>query len=238
MSVLAQRLPLRLLQKRANDAGALLYGVAGFLDGREPAHGDDATRAWLRELWERWWKCRADFTPASTARPIRWTVSGTRPVNHPQRRIAALWQIVLHWKAIRRLIDPASFDERKFTTHLESLTHPYWSTHYTLSAMPSPAPLALLGVQRCRDILANLVYPLLVPQREELWQKYKRLPATEQSSRTHVAGLRLFGSPARAARFSGRLWQHQALLQIYEDFCLAGERGCDGCPFPEQIAEP
>ena len=236
MSVLAQRLPLRFLQKRPADAEALLYGVAGFLDGREADHGDDATRVWLRGLWQSWWKYRAELTPGTPARPIKWTLSGTRPVNHPQRRIAALWQIVVQWKSLRRLLETAAFHEQTFTARLEELAHPYWTTHYTLAAKPSPSPLALLGAQRVRDILANLVYPLLIPEREELWARYLKLPAPVESTRTTVAGLRLFGSAERAAKFSAKLWHHQALLQIYEDFCLADAAGCEGCPFPEQSA--
>lgn len=235
MSVLAQRLPLRFLQKRPDESEALLYGVAGFLDGREAAHGDDATRAWLRGLWQRWWKHRAELTPGRPATPIRWTLSGTRPVNHPQRRIAALWQMAVHWKTLRRLIEPAAFHEKTFRAHLEGLTHPYWSSHYTLTAKPARAPLALLGAQRIRDLLANLIYPLLVPQREALWQGYMKLPAPGDTTKTGIAGLRLFGSAERAATFSSRLWHHQALLQIYEDFCLANDSGCPGCPFPEQV---
>ncbi|HEX2750257.1 MAG TPA: DUF2851 family protein [Verrucomicrobiales bacterium] len=235
MSVLAQRLPLRFLQKRPGDAEALLFGVAGFLDGKEAEHGDAPTRAWLRGLWESWWKYRAVFPPGRPSQPIRWTLTGTRPVNHPQRRIAALGQMAFRWKEIRRLIDPAAFHAKTFTALLEGLTHPYWSTHYTLSAKPSPSPLALLGAQRIRDILANLVYPLLVPQREDLWQSYLLLPAPVESTKTSIAGIRLFGSEAAAAKFSRRLWQHQALLQIYGDFCLSGVNGCDGCPFPEQV---
>jgi hypothetical protein len=238
MSVLAQRLPLRFLHSRPGDAEALLFGAAGFLDGREAEHGDAATRAWLRSLWESWWKYRATFTPGAAARPIRWTLSGTRPVNHPQRRVAALWQIAAHWKSIRRQLDPAAFHAKTFTALLEGLTHPYWSTHYTLTARPSATPLALLGTQRIHDILANVVYPFLLPARPELWDDYTRLPSPGDSQQTEIAAIRLFGTPARAARHTKRLWQHQALLQIYHDFCLAAPAGCSSCPFPEQIATP
>ncbi|HWB03519.1 MAG TPA: DUF2851 family protein [Verrucomicrobiales bacterium] len=235
MNILAQRLPLRFLQKHPGDTEALLFGAAGFLDGKEVEHGEAATRAWLRGLWESWWKYRAGFTLGRTSQAVRWTLSGTRPVNHPQRRIAALSQIAAHWREIRRLVDASAFHEKTFVTLLESLTHPYWSRHYTLTAKPSSTPLALLGTQRIRDILANLVFPLLVPQREELWKSYLRLPAPVESTRTNVAGLRLFGSREKAEKYASRLWQHQALLQIYEDFCLADVNGCPGCPFPEQV---
>ena len=245
MSVLAQRLPLRYLQKRPADAEALLYGVAGFLDGSAGGPGasaaDAATQTWLRGLWESWWKYRAELTPGTPARPIVWTLAGTRPVNHPQRRIAALGKIAAQWKPLRRLLEPDKFSPEAFTDFLEALSHPYWNTHYTLTAKPSATPLALLGSQRVRDILANVVYPLLVPERPELWSRYVKLPVPSGggggTTRTTVAGLRLFGSSERADRFLTKLWHHQALLQIYEDFCLAEEgAGCRGCPFPEQVA--
>jgi hypothetical protein len=237
MQVLAQRLPLRFLQKRSGDAEALLFGVAGFLDGRKADHGDEPTRVWLRGLWESWWKYRAALTPGPPARPIKWTLSGTRPVNHPLRRIAALGLVVTHWNSLRRLLEPAAFHAPSFHARLEELAHPYWTTHYTLSAKPSPVPLALLGAQRVRDIMANLVFPLLIPDGEELWQQYLKLPAPAGSTRTTVAGLRLFGSDSKAGKFMTKLWHHQALLQIYEDFCLADTAtGCERCPFPEQVA--
>jgi Protein of unknown function (DUF2851) len=236
MSVLAQRLPLKFLRKREDDAEALLFGVAGFLDGREAGHGDEATRTWLRRLWESWWKYRADYAPGEPVRPICWTLSGSRPVNHPQRRIAALWQIVEHWKDLRRLMEPASFHAKTFTARLESLEHAYWSRHYTLRAKPSAAPLALLGAQRIRDIMANLVYPLLVPEREALWNDYTKLPAPEDSTRGDIAAIRLFGSERAADPHRRKLWQQQALLQIYEDFCLSGTGGCETCCFPAQAA--
>ena len=234
MSVLAQRLPHKYLRTRPKDAEALLFGVAGFLDGREADHGDEATRTWLRGLWKSWWKYRTEFSPAEPSRPIVWTLSGTRPVNHPQRRIAAMWQIVQNWKELRRQLEPAVFDARTLTAMLGELGHPYWSRHYTLRAKPSAAPLALLGAQRIRDIMANLVYPLLIPEREALWNGYTRLAATGESTRGNVAAIRLLGSTAAAAPHSGKLWQQQALLQIYEDFCLADVKGCKSCPFPEQ----
>jgi hypothetical protein len=32
------------------------------------------------------------------------------------------------------------------------------------------------------------------------------------------------------------LWQQQALLQIYDDFCMQDASDCARCPFPEQVA--
>ncbi|MDA7888259.1 hypothetical protein N9A86_02605, partial [Akkermansiaceae bacterium] len=47
---------------------------------------------------------------------------------------------------------------------------------------------------------------------------------------------RLFGSLAPAKPHLKFAWQHQALLQIYQDFCLEDLSDCSDCPFPEQLA--
>ncbi len=101
-TLLAQRLPLRLLRGAKDSADALLFGVAGFLDQRELGEFDSPTRAYLRGLWERWWPRRAEFERLMLPRSV-WKMSGQRPMNHPQRRLAALAQIVEQWPRIRAL---------------------------------------------------------------------------------------------------------------------------------------
>ncbi len=40
-----------------------------------------------------------------------------------------------------------------------------------------------------------------------------------------------------AAAHAKFLYQQQALLQIYDDFCLVDVSECDDCPFPEQLRQ-
>src|SRR5256885_2345305 len=54
-SLLAQRLPLALLLKEKAGADSLLFGVSGFLPGDDWQGFDPVTKAYLRELWEKWW---------------------------------------------------------------------------------------------------------------------------------------------------------------------------------------
>ncbi|MFT5471036.1 MAG: hypothetical protein ACI8UO_006169, partial [Verrucomicrobiales bacterium] len=89
MRVLAQRFPLQqLLKLRPVEREARLFGAAGFL-GNEPFDSDSAnveTRAYLRELWDSWWKVRAEAADPE----LTWKLAGIRPLNHPHRRLGAL----------------------------------------------------------------------------------------------------------------------------------------------------
>jgi hypothetical protein len=133
-TLLAQRLPLRLLRAAKDSATALLFGVAGFLDQRELAPFDSPTRAFLRGLWEQWWPRRAEFERLALPREV-WKMSGQRPMNHPQRRLAALAQIVRHFPHIRALRDACVPDAT--AEFFDGLRDEYWEHMFT----QLPAPL-------------------------------------------------------------------------------------------------
>src|SRR5436305_99393 len=61
-TLLTQRLPLAFLRKRREDAEALLFGFAGFLDTPNLDRQRKSTRSYLRSLWDRWWKYREQFS--------------------------------------------------------------------------------------------------------------------------------------------------------------------------------
>src|SRR5438046_4191430 len=88
-TLLAQRLPLAFLRKRREDAEALLFGFAGFLDTPDLDRQRTSTRSYLRSLWDRWWKYREQFSRLVLPAKL-WKTSGARPLNHPHHRLAAL----------------------------------------------------------------------------------------------------------------------------------------------------
>lgn len=236
MTVLSQRLPLRWLLKRSHEAEALLLGAAGFLDGRGAGPEHAEARHYARILWETWWRYRAALATGEPHAPITWNLTGTRPANHPQRRVAALATLASAWRKIRPLLNPAAFHPKRCKAALTSLTHPFWSHHYTLTSPRARKPIALLGGGRASEIMANLCYPVLIRAHPELWHDYTRLPATAPSEALRRATIRLLGSEAAAAGRITRLWHQQAILQIYEDFCRRDTTDCAACPFPEQTA--
>lgn len=245
MAVLAQRLPLAAL--RRHDAAvreALVFGVAGFLDpGQFEATADPEARRYLKGLWDHWWRHRALHEPESENRRLPWRLAGARPVNHPQRRVAALGALVNGWTRYRQLVaaqpeGKSTAWTRALTDFLTGLEHPYWDRHYTLRAKPSGTALALIGKDRIQDLLGNVLFPAAIPERPALWRAYLELPGSVANESLKRAALRLFGpDQARAAAATRRYWQQQALLQIYRDFCLQDASDCADCPFPEQLTQ-
>lgn len=239
-TILAQRLPLRMMLKQdATQREALLFGVSGFLEVVRYEETEPVTRLYLRTIWEQWWKQRAAYAEwlLPPNQPV-WRIAGARPGNHPQRRIGALCAMLHHWKRVfAPLRDVRAWNRRDFTKILLSLEHDHWNQHYTLLSPPTKAPVALIGKSRVQEMLANVVYPLLVPEDAKLWEDYKQLPALLGNQKVRRAALRLFGEHPDAMRFQKRLFQQQGLLQIYEDYCLQDDSACADCPFPERLKE-
>ena len=231
-TLLAQRLPLQQLRAQPNEIEALLFGVAGFLASHDLAAFQSGTRDYLRGLWDRWWPRRAELErlvlPAHT-----WRLSATRPLNHPQRRVAALAELARNWPRLLQSLGKSELAPiRKF---FEKLTHPYWSFHYTLTSAPAPAAMALVGQTRITEILANVILPWRQAQNRPAWPDYVTLPARLTNRRLETGAARLFGDDRRRKQFLRNVAGQQGLLQIYEDFCLQDESDCAQCPFPEQM---
>ena len=107
--------------------------------------------------------------------------------------------------------------------------------------------MALVGESRVADILANVIFPFWRAEgpsrtgtkqnRINIWAEYAKLPARLTNRRLETAATRLFGDGPRSRDFTKTLAHQQALLQIYEDFCLQDNSDCAHCPFPEQMAK-
>ena len=232
-TLLAQRLPLAHLRAQRDNAEALLFGLAGFLEVPDLSGYESDTRAYLRQLWEQWWTLRDKMQRLALPENI-WRQSGARPLNHPQRRLGALRQIAADWPALLRSLGDSD-PTRALRNFLLALQHPYWSHHYTLTSEPVAKKMALVGDSRVAEILANVAFPFLAARGAQIWNDFEKLPARLSNRRLETAVTRLFGGNARGRTFTRTVAQQQGLLQIYEDFCLQDNSDCAHCPFPEQM---
>lgn len=238
--LLTQRLPVkRMLALPAPAREALLFGVAGFLESVRHEETEGESRQYLRGLWAEWWKHVHEASRWLEPQHLpRWRGVRTRPGNHPQRRLGALASMLGSWQGVAGpLLEAGRWSQASWKASLASLRHEHWSAHYTLSAAPARRPVALVGETRVQEMLANVVYPLLVPERTRLWAEYLELPALLDNERLRRAALRLFGDSPLRADFTQKLHHQQGLLQIYEDFCMEDASGCADCPFPERLKE-
>jgi hypothetical protein len=231
--LLAQRLPLKFLRQNMPVAEALLFGLAGFLEAPDLSTYETSTRDYVRGLWDRWWPYRDEMQRLMLPRKT-WRISGTRPLNHPQRRLAALALIACHWPKLKRAAEARTV--KGLAQFFGALEHPFWNFHYTLKSEPSPHAMALLGEARISDILANVFFPFWSLQPESVWPEYLQQTAALSNRRVETAATRLFGSDPRRRQFLKTIAHQQGLLQIYEDFCLEDNSDCALCPFPEQMA--
>ena len=241
-TLLSQRLPLKLLRENVEHCEALLFGVAGFLEAPDLDLYARSTRKYVRQLWDNWWPHRDGLQRLILASKL-WRVSSNRPLNHPQRRLAALAALAREWPAFQRALGNRSIAATD--NFFRALKHSFWNFHYTLTAEESPKEMALIGESRVAEILANVLFPFWaaedvrhgesVPWPIDLWPEYARLPARLSNRRLETAATRLFGSDPRRAFFTRTVAHQQALLQIYEDFCMQDNSDCAQCPFPEQM---
>lgn len=224
--LIAQRIPLR---KAASPGGeALLFGIAGFLERPEPPAR--AAREHTAALWSSWWKQRSAHTAAILA-PNLWKLAGTRPANHPLRRLGALAVIARHWPSVRRAIE--SGREEPLQDVLGRLEHPFWSFQTTWQSRRRNAPMALLGAGRIRDIFANVSLPLAHARGRDT-DDWREIPASGPNASLRTVCARLFGGPL-PRRLPRRLFVHQGLLQIHADFCLRDHGECAQCSLPSLV---
>jgi hypothetical protein len=232
MLLLAQRFPLALLRAQRGEIEPLLFAGSGFLNTTDlsPLSGD--TRSYLRGIWTQWWPRRAEYERLTIPRAV-WNLRGVRPVNHPQRRVAALAEIVRHWPVLETLARSAN--ETGLRRFFGQLAHAYWDRHYTLNSQRSASRMALVGETRTADLLINVFYPGALAAAPKFWESYRNLPAPDSNRRVENTARRLFGPGPLAQRLGGMAMTQQGLLQLDEDFCTACDGDCARCALPERL---
>jgi len=236
MKLLAQRAPLSLLKAESDSAESILFGTAGFLSADQHELAPSDTRDYLRVLWDTWWKIRGNFE-VSGDRRIRWRTHGQRPANHPHRRVGALAALVKVWPRYRKLALARPFDAKQLVDFLQELDHEFWSYRHTLASAPSAKRVGLFGKSQALELIANHLAPLAMHERGMSYTAYHKLRNSAINDKVKRCGIRLFGSEKAAAPWTKRICHHQALLQVYQDFCLEDSSDCRNCPFPEQLAQ-
>lgn len=205
----AQRTGLR--SAAGPDGEARLFGICGFLQPTTFDEAEPATRGYLKPLWDSWWGIR-DGMARLVLPPSLWKFSGIRPSNHPHRRIGALASLSVRFSQLlsaTRLGGRTGFEE-----FFESLSHPYWSHHWNLSAAKLDGGVALVGPDRVRDLLVNAFFPSL--PLEKAREEMLALKGGTPSGRLRKASEWLVGSVDSHLLRTAR--QQQGLLQLFADF--------------------
>ncbi len=236
MRLLAQRAPFAQLRADSVATEAVLFGTAGFLSADQHLLAPIDTRDYLRELWDTWWKIRARFD-ASHDRRIPWQTHGQRPANHPHRRVGALAALVREWSCYRKLALARPFQVKPLLDFLQQLDHGFWCHRHTLQSSASAQRVSLCGKAQGLELVANHLAPLAMHEDGMSYCTYQKIRNSVANDKVRRCSIRLFGSEKAAAPWLKRVCHHQALIQIYQDFCLEDSSDCLNCPFPEQLSQ-
>ena len=241
---------------REQVAEALLFGLAGMLHhGMNSGDTIDHETQSYRQALQRYWATFPEVIRARAWCNVVWRQPHVRPANTPERRLAAMAQLLAVYHATS-VLDVA-------LTHCHSLAGQtdrmavrrlhaallgvfalpctsYWSqrTHW---GSHKRNPQRLIGAQRARIIVIDAVLPILLlaaqgdeaaPLRAALLACYQTAPRLPDNALLRYMRRRLLGNdPALLSVVTGSC-QQQGMLQIFYDYCDNDEGDCQGCEFP------
>jgi hypothetical protein len=202
---------------------------------------------YLRRIWDGWWRERDRLDGLILPRTL-WSLTGVRPANNPQRRLA----LAAHWLAsgslperldawlagALRLRDPRG----ALLEVLQGGPDPFWSFHWTFGSVRLPEAQPLLGAPRATDLAINVILPWMwmraradgdgarLEQTERLYMEW---PPAGDNAVLRLARQRLLGGEGpRCLRTAA---EEQGLMQMVRDFCDHSNSLCDDCQFPALV---
>jgi hypothetical protein len=242
---IAQKLPLSFIRSLPSPAArmAAVFGVAGLLPDPSTTPVLPALRKRISQLWDHWWQLGLAAAEVSVSRAC------TRPLNYPERRLAAGLRWLENWGCqpaqtlIRIAARAGDAKELLKRLHTEFAFTTEWDAIATFTRC-LPHPAHLVGRNRVNDIIINVFLPFLKARAvrtdnselaslaEETFLACPRL----QSNRpvTEVAH-RLLVPPSRIEAVACRAAEQQGLLALHTDFCIALDGNCANCPLQNPV---
>ena len=237
---LANDVPLTYLRQLAGaeQRAAALFGCAGFLRDPSCTNLPPEMRDLTARLWDAWWPL------GNRPGDYRWVRGGTRPLNSPERRLAAGCELLETWalEPTRQITGIAgrAADGRQLLRDLETAcqVNSLWRGFASFQKRLS-RPARLLGKARVKDLEVNVFLPFLQARAAQQGDSVLDRKVTEaflgapklQGNRALAEIVhRLLVPPSRARTVIRGACGQQGLLAIYRDFCIALDNDCSNCP--------
>ncbi|MCX6004475.1 MAG: DUF2851 family protein [Chloroflexi bacterium] len=245
---LSQKLPIKFitrnLQENIISLQAYLFGVSGLLPSQRNGNSyyfiDEETST-LEHEWS------ARIAMLQQLQEWDWCFHGTRPENHPARRLAALSFLLERYSrqglvpGLLELLEeaPPGSESNWIEKGLIIEGTGYWGNHYDFCVCREKCS-ALLGKGKAAEIVVNVILPYfislalvnqdvgLICKAIDIYNDYHALP--ENDITRYMKSMLL---PIRAQRLTA--CEQQGLLHIYHSHCR--QKDCRQCPvfkFPER----
>lgn len=232
----------------------LLMGAAGLLPSQDKVFDwrkikDQETQNYVSQLEDVW----AEYSTRlglSSMNQEEWHFFRLRPPNFPTRRLAGASLILQPFtqegilETVLRIIDGLKDQPQQLTRELEDLftceAGGYWATHYRVEEkapeLSSQKSVTLVGKERSRDIVINILLPTLLAYATEIedsllktniLQLYQVYPKVSSNSIIKQMSEQLFGNIKLANKFINTAARQQGLIHLYKLYCHRGE--CERC---------
>jgi uncharacterized protein DUF2851 len=239
--------------RRGTDAmAAILLGTAGLLQEISQSSFDDETAHYVQEIYKYWKRAEQTFHQRRLI-GFCWYPSSTRPANFPARRLTAIASFFHYFghSLSAFLLKPVREIESTRTCHiirqwLELFSKPlhiYWSYHFQFESHKFTAPRKLIGKERSKILIVNVVLPCLLACSElngdngleaSLHRVYREHPLLCENSITRLMKHRLFGVSDRTKALIRTAHRQQALHHFFYDFCDNRDASCSRCELKQE----
>lgn len=258
---LAQIIPFELVRAEmqwVNDdavelrCGALLFGAAGLLPPKEDTLiVEGEIQEYVDNLKEMW----NEITRRLNLKPMRqedWQFFRLRPQNFPTRRIAGAIKLLTRFaregflEKFIKIINANARDWRKVQSELENFfcqkNFGIWKSHFTFvssfSSLKQSNTDLLIGKNRSRDIVINIILPVLYSYALEaedeklktiVFEAQKRYSSSENNSIIKSMKSQLFEKDNKfeKTRRIKYAFEQQGLIQLNKLYCNNME--CERC---------
>ncbi|ETX07544.1 MAG: hypothetical protein ETSY2_10575, partial [Candidatus Entotheonella gemina] len=243
---------------RAVVADALLFGISGILQQTlENAHMvDDETQVYLSTLYDAWTHLPGEIQRLAGSQ-IDWRHPHVRPMNTPERRLAAMAQLLAQYgdtdlyraalalsqtsREQKQVCNTRSLN-RRLIDMFELPAHAYWGTRSRFGSRPGRLSQRLIGRQRALTIVVDAMLPVLLygasaqgdaGLQQLLLTSYRTAPRLPDNTILRDMSRRLLGDDPQLLTLVTHARHQQGMLQVFEDYCSHNEGECQGCGFPQ-----
>ena len=217
---------------------AALFGAAGLLPDPTTTKLPPESTSRAKRLWDRWW------AQGREAVEITWVRSRMRPLNSPERRLAAGAALIEKWglrpaKSLAALAASCETPRTLLRQLRACLTVTSGWDGLASFTTRLRRPAHLLGPDRMNDVVVNVVLPFLVAKARQSGRggleelalgAYAIAPRLQGNRPLSEVAHRLLVPPSRLRDVAHGACEQQGLLAIYRDFCLALSNNCENCP--------
>jgi len=228
---------------------AYLLGAAGLLPSQsfEKKQILDHETVEYIEMLERYWYDFPLKTKSVIQKSEEWQFFRLRPQNFPTRRIAAAAILVLRFMddgflqtfiKIINSCDKVPIIIRELEKKLKVKSKGFWAEHYCFeeAKFESTKSQYIVGSDRVRDIVVNVVLPLIYAYTKEandlrlgneILQLFIQYPTLADNEILRLLRKRLFGLETLAMDNVKGVRQQQGMIHLFKTLCQSGS--CERC---------